>query len=124
MSVEVGLLAFIPRFENGFIPGLSEFVRVRVYMLPTMFNSYTEVFAENYGVADGKAQRVHTHMREEEVQMQDMPNAWEVVRAVRFLVSGEASYITKQKIVVIRVVHDSPRLTFGESCCEKRRTMH
>ncbi|KAH8156980.1 hypothetical protein CIB48_g11267 [Xylaria polymorpha] len=86
---------------NTVVPGLMETPYIRG--LATRFPATTTVGAEKgtegqRGVEDGY--EVFKRMRDDQVPMGRMGDAWDVANAVLFLVSDEARYITGQKIVV------------------------
>lgn len=76
-------------------------IRFNTVVPGLMFTPYIERLAERYGAADDReAKEQYMHMRDQQVPMQRMGDAWDVAHAVLFLVSDEARYITGHDLVV------------------------
>lgn len=73
-------------------------VRLNTVVPGLMYTPYTEQLAVRYGA--GKGREEYMRMREQQVPMGKMGDAWDVAHAVLFLVSDEARYVTGQEIVV------------------------
>ncbi len=72
---------------NAVVPGLME-------------TPYTRIMAERYPPPGGGGYEEFRGIRDAQVPMGTMGNAWDVANAAVFLVSDEARYITGQRIVV------------------------
>jgi NAD(P)-dependent dehydrogenase (short-subunit alcohol dehydrogenase family) len=75
-------------------------VRLNTVSPGLMYTPYSEALAARYGAKDAEAKQKYMRMRDQQVPMGRMGDAWDVARSVLFLVSDEASYITGQEIVV------------------------
>jgi NAD(P)-dependent dehydrogenase (short-subunit alcohol dehydrogenase family) len=75
-------------------------VRLNTVTPGLMYTPYTKALAERYGAKDPEARQKYMKVRDQQVPMGRMGDAWDVARSVLFLVSDEASYITGQEIVV------------------------
>lgn len=73
-------------------------IRLNTVIPGLMYTPYTEQLALRYG-SDG-SRDAYMAMRDAQVPMGKMGDAWDVANAVLFLVSDEAKYITGQEIVV------------------------
>ncbi|KAK5097927.1 hypothetical protein LTS08_006682 [Lithohypha guttulata] len=73
-------------------------IRFNTVVPGLMYTPYTEQLAIRYGA--GGDRDAYMRMREAQVPMGKMGDAWDVAHAVLFLVSDEARYITGQEIVV------------------------
>jgi len=73
-------------------------VRLNTVVPGLMYTPYTEQLAVRYGA--GADRDAYMQMRDAQVPMGKMGDAWDVAHAVLFLVSNEAKYITGQEIVV------------------------
>lgn len=80
---------------NTVVPGLMETPYTR--SLATRFPATTAAAGREEG---DNSYEGFKRMRENQVPMGQMGDAWDVANAVLFLVSDEARYITGQKIVV------------------------
>ncbi|KAI0967099.1 oxidoreductase ucpA [Xylaria arbuscula] len=92
---------------NTVVPGLMETSYTREMATRYSATTTTSTAEEGDGKGDsGRARKAEEnyegfkHMRESQVPMGRMGDAWDVANAVLFLVSDEARYITGQKIVV------------------------
>ncbi|KAK1530401.1 oxidoreductase ucpA [Colletotrichum costaricense] len=80
-------------------------VRLNTVVPGLMETPYTRQLAERFAPKDGQpggggGYEAFKRMREEQVPMGRMGDAWDVANAAAFLASDEARYITGQKIVV------------------------
>lgn len=75
-------------------------VRLNTVVPGLMYTPYTEQLAERYGAKESHEKDAYMRMREQQVPMNKMGDAWDVANAVLFLVSDESRYITGQEIVV------------------------
>jgi NAD(P)-dependent dehydrogenase (short-subunit alcohol dehydrogenase family) len=75
-------------------------VRLNTVVPGLMYTPYTEELAKRYGAVNDEERSTYMRMREAQVPMRRMGDAWDVAHAVLFLVSDEAQYITAQEIVV------------------------
>lgn len=76
-------------------------IRLNTVVPGLMYTPYTEQLAQRYGAGTGPdARDGYMKMREAQVPMGKMGDAWDVAHAVLFLVSDEARYITGQELVV------------------------
>ncbi|KAF7549322.1 hypothetical protein G7046_g8388 [Stylonectria norvegica] len=73
-------------------------VRINTVVPGLMDTPYTRSLADRFPLPGGYEE--FCEMRERQVPMGKMGNAWDVANAALFLVSDEARYITGQKIVV------------------------
>lgn len=73
-------------------------VRLNTVVPGLMYTPYTEQLALRYGSSGNRD--AYMAMRNAQVPMGKMGDAWDVANAVLFLVSDEAKYITGQEIVV------------------------
>lgn len=73
-------------------------IRLNTVVPGLMYTPYTEQLALRYG-SDG-SKNGYMAMRDAQVPMGKMGDAWDVANAVLFLVSDEAKYITGQEIIV------------------------
>lgn len=73
-------------------------VRLNTVVPGLMYTPYTERLALRCGADSGREK--YMAMRDAQVPMGRMGDAWDVANAVLFLVSDEAGYITGQEIVV------------------------
>ncbi|KAK9452425.1 uncharacterized protein V1518DRAFT_411198 [Limtongia smithiae] len=73
-------------------------VRLNTVVPGLMHTPYTDMMAQRYG--NGRSLEDFLEMRNKQVPMGKMGDAWDVANAVLFLASSEAKYITGQKIVV------------------------
>lgn len=73
-------------------------VRLNTVVPGLMETPYTKALAERFPKAGGYAE--FKRMRDEQVPMGHMGDAWDVANAAAFLASDQARYITGQKIVV------------------------
>lgn len=74
-------------------------VRLNTVVPGLMDTPYTQALAERFPVEGGGVEEFR-RMREGQVPMGRMGDAWDVANAALFLVSDEARYITGQKVVV------------------------
>lgn len=74
-------------------------VRLNTVVPGLMYTPYIEQLALRYGVGE-ENREAYMKMRDEQVPMGRMGDAWDVANAVLFLVSDEAGYITGQTLVV------------------------
>ncbi|KAI0438368.1 oxidoreductase ucpA [Xylaria telfairii] len=86
---------------NTVVPGLMEtpYIRGLATRFPVSRTVGDEGGKEGQGGPEDSYE-VFKHMRDDQVPMGRMGDAWDVANAVLFLVSDEARYITGQKIVV------------------------
>jgi NAD(P)-dependent dehydrogenase (short-subunit alcohol dehydrogenase family) len=73
-------------------------VRLNTVVPGLIYTPYTRTLAQRY--APGGDEEAYMKMRDAQVPMARMGDAWDVANAALFLVSDEAMYITGQKIVV------------------------
>ena len=73
-------------------------VRLNTVVPGLIFTPYTKALAKRY--APGGEEEEYMTTRDAQVPMGRMGNAWDVANTALFLASGEAMYITGQKIVV------------------------
>ena len=76
----------------------SKGVRLNTVVPGLIFTPYTKALAKRY--APGGEEEEYMKTRDAQVPMGRMGNAWDVANTALFLASGEAMYITGQKIVV------------------------
>lgn len=74
-------------------------VRLNTVVPGLMYTPYTEQLALRYGAGE-EGVDAYMKMRDAQVPMRKMGDAWDVANAVLFLVSDEARYITGQALVV------------------------
>ncbi|KAI0459740.1 oxidoreductase ucpA [Xylaria acuta] len=86
---------------NTVVPGLMEtpYIRSLATRFPAMTAAGGQKGKEGQGGLEG-GYEAFKRMRDDQVPMGKMGDAWDVANAVLFLVSDEARYITGQKIVV------------------------
>ena len=72
-------------------------VRLNTVVPGLVFTPYTQLLADRYASGEREG---YMKMRDEQVPMRRMGDAWDVANAALFLVSDEARYITGQEIVV------------------------
>lgn len=75
-------------------------VRLNTVVPGLMYTPYTEQLAKRFGTENDEGRAAYMRMREKQVPMNRMGDAWDVAQAVLFLVSDEARYVTAQEIIV------------------------
>ncbi|KAE8373985.1 hypothetical protein BDV26DRAFT_300609 [Aspergillus bertholletiae] len=73
-------------------------VRLNTVVPGLIYTPYTQALAKRY--APGGNEQEYMKMRDAQVPMGRMGDAWDVAHAVLFLVSDEARYITGQELIV------------------------
>ncbi|KIW35618.1 uncharacterized protein PV07_02304 [Cladophialophora immunda] len=90
--------AIIHAMKTSAVTYAGKNVRLNTVVPGLMDTPYTEQLAVRYGA--GEKRDEYMRMRDRQVPMGRMGDAWDVAHAVLFLVSDEARYITGQEIVV------------------------
>lgn len=75
-------------------------IRLNTVVPGLMYTPYTDQLAERYGASTPEAKAEYMRVRDMQVPMQKMGDAFDVAHAVLFLVSDEAKYITGTELVV------------------------
>lgn len=92
--------AIIHMMKTSAVQYADKNVRLNTVVPGLMYTPYTEQLAERYGAVNQADKAAYMQLREKQVPMRRMGDAWDVAHAVLFLVSDEARYITGQEIVV------------------------